>query len=383
MNTIPNHDWPEYPVLLTRTRIEEREQRILAPYAALACRSLGRLHPEPEHEFRTCFQRDRDRIIHATAFRRLEYKTQVFINKAGDHYRTRLTHTLEVAQIARTLARLLGLNEDLAESIALAHDLGHPPFGHAGERMLNNLMESFGGFEHNFHALRIVDLLEKRYPDFPGLNLTAETRRGLLKKKHAPLASLPGLAPLLSLEAQIVDLCDLISYTTHDLDDGIESELLDDSAFLEVALWREAAEHVASRHPDLSGKRRRYQMLIRLINSQVMDAAHETLRRLQQSHADSPEETVCFSPSMAKKIQEACAFLAERFYHHPLVLRTFSRCDMMIQHLFEHYLRHPDQLPRSFQDRIPHEGLQRSVADYLAGMTDRYAEEDCKNLFGF
>lgn len=369
--------------LMTRERIEQNERERLAPYAACSADSKGRLYSEPEHAYRTCYQRDRDRIIHSSAFRRLEYKTQVFINKASDHYRTRLTHTLEVAQIARTLARALSLNEDLCEAIALAHDLGHPPFGHAGERILNQLAQDAGGFEHNAQALCIVDYLEVRYPQFPGLNLTEESRRGILKG-HAPYRGMgQGLEGAPCIEAQVVDAADEISYCSHDLDDGIDSGLLHPDDVMTVPLWREAAEHVREQVAEWRGKRRRYPLILHLINWQVTDLAEETMRRLQNHTGALQDDLVGFSGEMQQHVKAARKFLFEHLYRHPQVQRSNSRCGLIIQRLFEHYREHPGQMPEAYQARIEGYGLERCASDYISGMTDRYAEEDYRQLFGF
>ncbi len=371
------------PHFITRAHHEKREAKSLAPYAALSGQSKGRAHPEPEHELRTCYQRDRDRIIHSVAFRRLEYKTQVFINWAGDHYRTRLTHTLEVAQIARTLGRILGLNEDLCEANALAHDLGHPPFGHAGERILDAALSDQGGFEHNAQALRIVDWLERRYPNFPGLNLTAETRRGILKNKPPYAGMGENLPDALSMEAQVVDIADEISYNTHDLDDGIVSRLVELDDVMRLPLWSEACETVKARYPAIDVKRERDQIIVQLINRLVTDVANQTIKNLERAGDSSLDPVVNYSEEIQKKTLETKAFLTERLYQHPKVMRTTSRCNRIIERLFKHYCDNPKQLPHSFQDRIESGGLERSVVDYIAGMTDRYAEEDCRQLFGF
>lgn len=367
--------------LLTREEQERRERETLAPFAVCSGDSLGRRYPEEEHTYRTCFQRDRDRIVHSEAFRRLEYKTQVFITGSGDHYRTRLTHTLEVSQIARTLARSLSINEDLTEALALAHDLGHSPFGHAGERVLNELLIDVGGFEHNAQALRVVECLERRYPHFPGLNLTAEMRRGILKDKKPYPQMGEDLPSVPSIEAQIVDISDEISYTSHDLDDGISAGILSSTDILEVTLWREAHEDVNRRFPGLDEKRTWYQIIIAVINAQVTDVLQETLRRLQENGAMRAENTVNYSESMRAKVHEAREFLFERLYRHPKVLRANSRCRLTLTGLFEYYGENVNQLPPSYRDRIDCCGLRRTVADYISGMTDRYAREDYRQLF--
>lgn len=369
--------------LITREDQEAHEAQSLAPYASLSARSAGRAHPSYDHPYRTCYQRDRDRLIHCAAFRRLEYKTQVFINRAGDHYRTRLTHTLEVAQIARTLGRMLRLNVDLCEAVALAHDLGHPPFGHGGERVLNARMADHGGFEHNAQALRIIDALEHRYPDFPGLNLTAETRRGLLKNKPAYTGMGEGLTPIAAIEAQVVDIADEISYGTHDLDDGIVSGLLRLDDVLNVPLWKEAADSIHEHAPELDERRMRYRLIVRLINEQVMDVAEETLRRLGEGVDPNTKVVVEFSPPMREKINATRTFLMQHLYRHPLVMRTNARCERIIHGLFDHYHQFPEHMSESFRQRVESDGRERCVADYIAGMTDRFAEEDFRQLFGF
>lgn len=371
----------ENSYLLTREKIESRERHTLAPYACYSGESLGRIHPEDEHPFRTCFQRDRDRIVHCEAFRRLNAKTQVFTTGLGDHYRTRLTHTMEVAQISRTLSRILSVNEDLCEAVALAHDMGHPPFGHAGERILNSRLQEYGGFEHNAQALRLVDHLERRYPFFPGLNLTAETRRGILKERKAYDPEVKNLPDHRSVEAQIVDIADEISYTGHDLDDGIEAGLLNLHEVLEVPLWKDAYQRVVDQCPDLDVKRKRYQTIIGVINEQVTDVVEESKHRLHPSEFRPHDQCITFSPAMKAKIIEAREFLFHQLYRHPRVLRANSRCELILNRLFEHYCKNPKQMSVSYLVRIEQDGLERTVADFISGMTDRYAEEDYRQLF--
>lgn len=361
---------------------EKREEEFLAPYACHAANSQGRQFPEEEHEVRTCYQRDRDRIIHSTAFRRLNGKTQVFIANSSDHYRTRLTHTLEVAQIARSIARMLGLNEDLTEAVALAHDMGHPPFGHAGERVLNELMEPFGGFEHNRQALRMVDLLETRYPNFPGLNLTAETRRSILKKKTANLSLFPKITHDLPLEAQVVDLADEISYTTHDLDDGIESGLIQLQALERIPLWKDAVSEVRQQFPNLDDKRIRAQVILKLINEQVNDVVRQTRKNLAEQNMKPNINTVSFTPALMVKVSQVREYLYANLYRHPRVVRSNSRTDVIVRRLYDHYCNNPEKMSISYQERIESEGLERSAADFIAGMTDRFAEEDSISIFG-
>ncbi len=369
--------------LVTREEQEQEELRTLAPYATFAKNSKGRLHPENEHTHRTCFQRDRDRIIHSETFRRLVSKTQVFFYDTSDHYRTRLTHTLEVSQIARTLARLLRLNQDLCEVHALAHDLGHPPYGHAGERVLNQLMADTGGFEHNAQALRIVDSLESRYPNFPGLNLTAEARRSILKHKPPYNNLQPELDSPLTLEAQLVDIADEISYCSHDLDDGIASKLLKPEHIDEIPLWREAKVAVEEQLPHVDEKRKHHQIIIQIINMQVLDVAEETLNRLNNSQLIPQDQSVGYTSSMKTKVDEAKRFLFQNLYRHPLLLRINTRCSNILPTLFHYYTKHPQLLPVSYQERIDRDGLERIVCDYISGMTDRYAEQDFQELFGF
>lgn len=363
--------------LFNRQSQEQQEKSGLAPYACHSSNSIGRLYKEDEHPIRTCYQRDRDRIIHSTAFRRLNGKTQVFVANTGDHYRTRLTHTLEVAQIARSISRMLRLNEDLSEAVALAHDIGHPPFGHAGERVLDELMQPYGGFEHNRQALRMVDLLETRYPDYSGLNLTAETRRGILKKKNYDLKSIPGIAHQLPLEAQVVDIADEISYTTHDLDDGIESGLLSLSGLEDIPLWRDAVNAVCEHYPDLDEKRIRIRVISRLINELVNHIVTYTFQQLS-THRSFDDNTISFSPEWNEKIAQVRKFLFANLYRHPRVVQSNSRSDEIVRQLFAHYCGKPDLMSPSYRMRIETEGLERSVADFIAGMTDRYAEEDWK-----
>jgi dGTPase len=374
-----------------RQDLEQREQAMLAPYACKSAHSAGRVYPEPEHPFRLAFQRDRDRIVHSTAFRRLEYKTQVFVNHEGDHFRTRLTHTLEVAQIARTIARTLGLNEDLTEAIALAHDLGHPPFGHAGERAMNEMMQPYGGFEHNQQSLRIVEVLEDRYPEFPGLNLTWETRDGL--KKHQPRISpadangLPvGVAP--GLEAQVADYADEIAYNNHDIDDGLTSQMIEPKSLREVPLWEEHFGEVQQHVPQAPQKILWRQTVRSIINSLVADLCEETLRRLTAAGIDdvtdvrsATQPLVGYSPAMERRNAELKLFLLEHLYRHYRVIRMAEKARRIIHDLVKVYTDSPRQLPPSFSSRIATEGMPRVVCDYIAGMTDRFALEEHRKLF--
>ena len=361
----------------------------LAPYAATTANSRGREHLEERHPYRAEFQRDRERIIHSRAFRRLEYKTQVFINHEGDHYRTRLTHTIEVAQIARTIARALDLNEDLAESIALAHDLGHTPFGHAGERELNDLMKDHGGFEHNLQSLRIVEILEKRYSGFDGLNLTWETREGIIKHSsdydHPKFSEYaPEEQP--ALEAQIIDYADEIAYNNHDLDDGLSSGLLDIREVEKLTIWRIARERYRSRLPGDS--RQLINELIRsIINLLVSDLIDHTGAGIREAGiGDYTGVRMCakrlagFSPEISEASRELKQFLRKNLYQHYRVARMTVKAQRVIRELFEIYTAHPDTLPEGYQERMKKDGIILTAADYIAGMTDRYALEEHKKL---
>lgn len=364
--------------MISRKEIEERESKLLAPYAVLSRESRGRRHEEQEDDWRTCFQRDRDRILHSTAFRRLQYKTQVFVNDEGDHYRTRLTHTLEVAQIARSIARTLRLNEDLTETIALSHDLGHGPFGHAGQDALAILMKGHGGFDHNLQVLRIVEKLEESYPKFRGLNLTYEVTEGL--KKHSE-------SKFFSLEAQVVDLADEIAYNSHDLDDGIRSGTLNESKLKRLVLWK----RVLKRVHDTFGKRinpiQRRRMAVRfLINVQVKDIVHETLRKINKKKICGmrgvlkDRRLVDFSKPFKKQIGELKKYLMRDLYCHSKVLMRTDEGREIIKRLYRAYLKDPKLLPLYAKANIRKYGLRRVVCDYIAGMTDRYALEEYGKL---
>jgi dGTPase len=380
-------------VAVSRQVLEDREAAALAPYAMPSRLSRGRRHPEPEHPFRMVFQRDRDRIIHSTAFRRLEYKTQVFVNHEGDYYRTRLTHTVEAAQVTRTLARILGLNEDLAEAVALAHDLGHTPFGHAGERTLDRLMQPHGGFDHNGQSLRIVETLEERYPRFRGLNLSWEVREGIVK--HSTRYDRPqvaeydaALAPC--LEAQIVDFADEIAYSAHDVDDGLKSGMLDPADLVTVPLWADAHGAVMADAPGASPAILRYQGVRRLIDWMASDLVETLLARIADEGIDSLDAVravkprlVEFSPTMTIRQRELKTFLYDRLYTHHRVTRMTQKADRIMSALFEVYMQEPRQLPPHVLRRVAEEGetVARVVADYIAGMTDRFALEEYKKLF--
>ena len=378
--------------MTSQIKSTELEAARLAPYAQRSSETRGRVHSEPEHPFRTPFQRDRDRIIHCNAFRRLEYKTQVFVFHEGDHYRTRLTHTIEVAQISRTIARALGLNEDLSEAIALAHDLGHPPFGHTGERVLNGLMAEEGGFEHNLQSLRIVTELEKRYPAFFGLNLTWEVRESIVKHntEHDRPEALKEYesdkAPC--LEAQIVDIADEIAYNNHDIDDGLSSGMVSSEAMREVDLYREYFGRAEEANPGSDSKTLKYQAVLGIINMQVTDLVDTIRERLQAEAIGSVDEVrerkrpiAGFSPGMEEKNAELKAFLSEKLYNHHRVLRMAAKAGRILEALFEVYLKDPKTLPPHFLAELERVGEKRLICDYIAGMTDRFALEEYKKLF--
>ena len=377
--------------VLTREEIQEREERDLAPWAMRSRESRGRRAEEPEHPYRSPFQRDRDRIIHASAFRRLEYKTQVFVNHEGDNYRTRLTHTMEGAQIARTLARALRVNEDLTEAVALSHDLGHTPFGHSGEEAMKKLMADHGGFEHNRQSLRVVDILEKRYPGFRGLNLTYEVRESIAKHSPRPDPEWasefdPDTRPL--VEAQIVDIADSIAYDNHDIDDGIRAGIVTSADLEETALWKRAIEAVAERCEGEDPRVRDRQAVRYLIDLEVTDLIETSLAGLEEGEGASREDVrqaegwmMRFSETMEQDRKELQTFLYERVYRNYRVVRMSSKAQRFIEDLFQEYVRHPEALPPDFQDWVGEVGLQRGVCDYIAGMTDRYAQDEHRKLF--
>ncbi|MGH9319584.1 MAG: deoxyguanosinetriphosphate triphosphohydrolase [Vicinamibacteria bacterium] len=374
-----------------RAFFEERERKLLASYAASSASSRGRRHAEAEHRFRTAFQRDRDRIIHSTAFRRLEYKTQVFVNHEGDHYRTRLTHSLEAAQIARTMARYLRLNEDLTEAVTLSHDLGHTPFGHAGEEAMNALMADHGGFEHNLQSLRIVDHIEKRYPDFRGLNLSFEVREGIFK--HSPRSREEGPEEFLdrpnpTLEAQLVDLADEIAYINHDLEDGLTSGLLELSALEEVDLWRKHFEEASREFPKETPKMRIRITIRKIIDHLTTELIAETERLIATGGIEStddvarhPERLVRFTPEVETAKATLKRFQFQNLYRHFRVVRMAEKAKRVVRDLFHAYDENPRQLPPHIALRIDDEGLPRVVCDYIAGMTDRFALDEHRKLF--
>jgi dGTPase len=374
---------------------------VLEAYACDAAQSRGRRHPEVPAPTRNDFQRDRDRIVHSTAFRRLVYKTQVFLNHEGDLFRTRLTHSLEVAQLGRSIARSLGLNEDLVEAVALAHDLGHTPFGHAGQDTLNECMQAYGGFEHNLQSLRVVDHLEERYPDFDGLNLSFESREGILKhcaQRNALLIEaqepngvahrfLDGTQP--SLEAQLCNLADAIAYNAHDIDDGVRSGLLTLSQMGEVPLFAHYKAISLQQHPGLAdaskGRRLLYETIRRMLSDQVydvIDTTRATLARLQPQSANEARllgPMLAFSEPMAQQVKVMKSFLFKHLYRHPQVMETTANAQVVVRELFDAYLSCPQEMSPDFSAR---QEAPRAVADYIAGMTDRYAAKEHERLTG-
>jgi len=379
-------------MIFTRALLEEREARTLAPYGLKSRDSRGRIHqPDPEPEDRTAFQRDRDRILHTTAFRRLEYKTQVFINYEGDYYRTRLTHTLEVAQIGRTVARALGANEDLIEAICLAHDLGHSPFGHAGEVVLNRLMAEHGGFDHNRQSLRIVTELERRYPHWPGLNLTWEVREGIVKHEtEYDISDASAYDPEKRghLEAQIANAADELAYTAHDLDDGLRSGLITPADLNGLALWELVRESIGWRDDKLD-QLTRHRLIRRLIGLEVNDLVQATHARLETAQVQSvdalqrlPQNVIGWSEEMAQHNKQLKRFLFENLYRHYRVVRMEAKAEKVLSDLFHAYVRRPEQLPPETRKRAEAAGsVARAVCDYLAGMTDRFALDEHYKLF--
>ncbi len=374
----------------TRQELEAIEDQRLAPYGLHSRDSRGRAYPEDEPEYRTAFQRDRDRILHTTAFRRLEYKTQVFIIHEGDYYRTRLTHTLEVAQIARTIARALGANEDLEEAICLAHDLGHSPFGHSGEVALARLMKDLGGFDHNKQSLRIITELEQRYPDFPGLNLTWEVREGIVKhESEYDTADAAEYNPDLRghLEAQIANAADELAYTTHDLDDGLRSGMITPTMLEGITLWEILAESISWHGLSLDDLTR-HRLIRRLIGLEVSDLVNATDQCLRESGVRSVEEVqrlaynvISYSEDMRRRNRQLKDFLYAYMYRHHRVVRMAVKAERIITDLFTAYQADPAMLPRHVQTSIETRGLERTICDYIAGMTDRFALQEHNKLF--
>ena len=374
----------------TRQQLEEIEHKSLAPYGMRSKDSKGRAYLDGEPEFRTSFQRDRDRILHTTAFRRLEYKTQVFINFEGDYFRTRLTHTLEVAQIGRTFARALGGNEDLVEAVCLAHDLGHSPFGHSGEVALARLMKDFGGFDHNKQSLRIVTELEQRYPEFPGLNLTWEVREGIVKhESEYDISDASEYNPEVrgNLETQIANVADELAYTTHDLDDGLRSGMITPQMLDGIALWEILRESFNWRGPVLADMER-HRMIRQLVGLMVTDMIEATDKRLKESKAKSALElqrlkqnVVGYSEEMQRRNRELKDLLYKKLYRHHRVVRMQVKAERLISEMFDAYRSEPLILSESVQALIEKRGLERTICDYIAGMTDRFAIEEHQKLF--
>jgi len=380
-------------MLRTRENLETIEASVLAPYGMRSRDSRGRRYPEAPHPMRTAFQRDRDRIVHSSAFRRLEYKTQVFVNHEGDYYRTRLTHTIEVAQITRTIAAALGLNSALAEAVALSHDLGHTPFGHAGERVLDDLMKPHGGYDHNAQSLRTVDWIERHYPHFRGLNLSFEVREGIIKHSHfkeRPAAREfdPSLYPC--LEAQIVDLADEIAYLAHDADDSVKAQMLTVDDLMPSRLYREAAASAEARGCAGDARLMRHQTKVRMIDMMVTDLEASIDQELAQARIASVEDVrqagrglAHFSPAMDELVRELKALMHERLYNHYRVSRMTQKAGRVLARLFETYMAEPRQIPPHVLIRTTTDGdsIARVVADYIAGMTDRFALDEYRKLF--
>ncbi len=374
----------------TREELETFESTTLAPFGFRSKDSRGRAYNDKESNYRTVFQRDRDRIIHTTAFRRLKHKTQVFVTTEGDYYRTRLTHTLEVAQIGRTLARALGVNEDLVEAICLAHDLGHPPFGHAGEHMLNHLMDDHGGFDHNRQSYRIVTELEKRYPDFPGLNLTWEVREGIVKHEtEYDISDAEGFEPEKRghLEAQIANVADELAYSAHDLDDGLRADLIHPDQLAELQLWQDVLASVGLSAGPLSDLER-HQVIRRLIGIEISDVLDYTSIQIEKERIETVEHVqlldyslVSFSNELEEHNRELKSFLFENMYRHHRVYRMQVKAERILKDLFRAYISETGILPKEVQDRFNLIGETRAICDYIAGMTDRFAHGEHSRLF--
>ncbi len=365
---------------------ESTEDAHLAAYASKSSESRGRKHPEKSHPLRSCFARDRDRIFHSRCFRRLEYKTQVFVNGTADHYRTRLTHTMEMSATGRTLARILKVNEDLTECICLAHDLGHSPFGHEGEKVLDELMKAHGGFDHNLQSLRNIECIESPYPDFKGLNLTWEVRAGLLKHEaHNEGAELDGypIGPFQSLEAQIADIADDMTYPGSDVDDGLEAGIMTRQKLEQTEFWNKAASITQQRYPNLSEFQFLRATIRTMLELQVFDVTEHAFQALETHNPQSvhdvmsaPERIVTFSREMQEMLDEFHQFMFENLYYHQGVAGATQESVSMMRKLFLHYIEHPETLGRKARERLHEEGLWRTVCDYVAGCTDRYAIEE-------
>ncbi len=377
-------------MFFNRQQLEEIEDKSLASYGMRSKDSKGRAYLDSEPDYRTSFQRDRDRILHTTAFRRLEYKTQVFINFEGDYFRTRLTHTLEVAQIGRTLARALGANEDLVETICLAHDLGHSPFGHSGEVALARLMKDFGGFDHNKQSLRIVTELEQRYPEFPGLNLTWEVREGMVKhESEYDISDARDYTPELrgNLETQIANIADELAYTTHDLDDGLRSGMIHPQLLEGIALW-EILRETYNWHGSILSDMERHRMIRHLVGLLVTDILQSTEARIKDSKVKTAldiqklkHNIIGYSEEMQRRNRELKDLLYKKLYRHYRVVRMQVKAEHNISELFHAYKAEPSILPDHVLFLIEKRGLERTICDHIAGMTDRYAIEEHQKLF--
>ena len=377
-------------MIFKRDKLEKIEDKALAPYGMRSKDTKGRQFSDREPDYRTSFQRDRDRILHTTAFRRLEYKTQVFVNFEGDYFRTRLTHTLEVAQIGRTIARGLGANEDLVETICLAHDLGHACFGHSGEVVLNRLLKDHGGFDHNKQSLRIVAKLEKRYPDFEGLNLTWEVLEGIVKHEtEYDVSDASDYDPQLrgNLEAQIANVADELAYTAHDLDDGLRSGMVTPKMLESIALWGIGIESVSWKEAVLTDLDR-HRIIRRLIGMEVADVLEATDQRIQASSAKTPEDlqrldhnVIGHSEDMQRRNRELKDFLYKNLYRHWRVVRMATKAERIITQLYNAYFEEPGILPNHVQSTSETRGIERTIADYIAGMTDRFAIDEHQRLF--
>lgn len=381
--------------MLTRKEIEKWEEKNLSPLAMKSRRSRGRKYQEDEHPYRSAYQRDRDRIIHSAAFRRLEYKTQVFVYHEGDYYRTRLTHTLEVTQIARTISKILKLNEDLTEAIALVHDVGHTPFGHAVESVLDELMQDDGGFNHNSQGLRVVDLLEERYPDFKGINLTQETREGIILHSAHGIKNYIGDVsefnekeqPL--LETQVMDIADEIAYDNHDVDDGIKSGMINEEDLRVVKLWKIISGQIKKKYSNLSKELKTHLMVRSLINMQTTDLIKSSLKNIKRLKLASPcdvrqcgQRVIVFSPEMQELRNDLRKFLFKYLYCHWRVMRMSDKASRFIKSLFCIYVNNPDLMPPLMGKRIDkNNNAKRIICDHVASMTDRYALDEYKRLF--
>lgn len=377
-------------MIITREQMEQNEILCLAPYACKSSQSRGRVYPQPLPYNRTGYQQDRDRVLHSTAFRRLEYKTQVFINDEGDHYRTRLTHTLEVTQIGRSIAAALGANSDLTEAVCLVHDIGHPPFGHTGETILDHLMSGHGGFEHNAHTYRMVTELESHYPDFPGLNLTLETLEGILKHETNHPSAVTGLFdPNLRghLEGQITDVSDSLAYTAHDVDDGLRSGMITPLMLQELELWKAASEGILPAGAKILTDLQRHQIVRKMIGLEIDGLLKSTEDQIQQNHPKSVDDVRClpynlvvFDAQLKYYNQQMKNFLMENMYQQYRVVRMADKAEQVITELFHSYFQQPSTLPPHVFDRIESKGLERTICDYIAGMTDRFAMDEHQKI---